>query len=255
MKKILLLMMCVLMALVVAGCGGSNEQKQTEKVLKVATDANFPPFEFYQARSDLHTGFDIGLMNAIAKEMGYDKVEYINVPFKDILPGLNEKKYDAAIAGITVTPERSKIVDFTNTYIESGIAIAVPVNTESAGDMNSLQGKRVAVEMSSVGQAMVQNEGNAAEIILVEATEDGLKLMEQGKADAVVADNITINFFIANGYRDTVKLASDKVLLPSPIAMAVAKGNTELQGKLNDALKEVRRSGEYKRVYNSYFGI
>ena len=76
MKKILMLMFCVVMALALAGCGGSKEKEAARagKVLKVATDANFPPFEFYQEQSKVHTGFDIALAKAVAKQMGYEKV-------------------------------------------------------------------------------------------------------------------------------------------------------------------------------------
>ena len=89
MKKFFMLMFCVVMAFALAGCGGSNEKNASQapecKVLKVATDANFPPFEFYQEQSKVHTGFDIALAKAVAKQMGYEKVEFVNVDFKNIL--------------------------------------------------------------------------------------------------------------------------------------------------------------------------
>lgn len=98
MKKFFMLMFCVVMAFALAGCGGSNEKNASQapecKVLKVATDANFPPFEFYQEQSKVHTGFDIALVKAVAKQMGYEKVEFVNVDFKNILTGLQDKKYD-----------------------------------------------------------------------------------------------------------------------------------------------------------------
>ena len=77
MKKLVVFLLCVMFAMVLAGCGGTTKEKTAEKVLKVATDANFPPYEYYQEKTKVHTGFDIGLMNALAKEMGYTKVEYI----------------------------------------------------------------------------------------------------------------------------------------------------------------------------------
>lgn len=101
MKKIFMLMFCVVMAFALAGCGGSDEknvaQTSSSKVLKVATDANFPPFEYYQEQSKVHTGFDIALVKAVAKQMGYEKVEFVNVDFKNILTGLQDKKYDMAV--------------------------------------------------------------------------------------------------------------------------------------------------------------
>lgn len=256
MKKVLMLMMCVLLALAALGCGQSakQESKPAEKVLKVATDANFPPFEYYQEKTKVHTGFDIGLMNALAKEMGYTRVEYVNVDFKDILKGLQEKKYDAAIAGMTISPERQQNVDFTEPYVQDGYKIAVATAYTGADGLAALQGKRVAVENESFALELVQKAGNAAEIITVGSTEEALQQVAAGKADCLIASTVATQFFIANGYGDRIKFAGDEVLYQDDIGIAVTKGNTELLQKFNAALSELRRSGEYKRIYGSYFG-
>ncbi|MCD7975393.1 MAG: transporter substrate-binding domain-containing protein [Phascolarctobacterium sp.] len=119
-------------AATVIGCGsgspGSSVSGNTVnagKVLKVGTDANFPPYEYYQAQSKTHTGFDIDLITAFAQHMGYDKVEFVNVEFSKIFEELNAKQYDLAIAGITVNSERAAKVAFTDTYIKDGFKIIV----------------------------------------------------------------------------------------------------------------------------------
>ena len=257
MKKILMLMFCVVMALAVAGCGG-DEKKAADvaaaKVLKVATDANFPPFEFYQEQSKAHTGFDVELMNAVAKHMGYDKVEFVNVDFKDIFNGLQEKKYDAAIAGITITPERERIAEFSEPYVEDGYKVVVAKSSNVGDDFAALQGKVVAAEEGSYGLQMLENNAKAQKLISVKDTEAGIKLVAEGKADALVASKMAASFFITHNYADKAKFAGDKVLYADKIGIAVARGNNDLEKKMNDALQEVKRSGEYKQIYNSYFG-
>lgn len=256
MKKILMLMFCVFMALALAGCGGSKEKETAPagKVLKVATDANFPPFEFYQEQSKVHTGFDIALTKAVAKQMGYEKVEFVNVHFKDILTGLQDKKYDMAVAALSITPERERLVDFSEAYAEDGYKVIVNKNARLGDDFAALAGKTVAVEEGSYAEKLVKAQANGAKVIPVYDTEAGIKLVADGKADALVASKIVAGFFITHNYGDKVKFAGETVLYADKYGMAVARGNEELQKKVNEALKEIKRSGEYKNIYSSYFG-
>lgn len=256
MKKILMLMFCVVMALALAGCGGSKEKEAAPagKVLKVATDANFPPFEFYQEQSKVHTGFDIALTKAVAKQMGYEKVEFVNVHFKDILTGLQDKKYDMAVAALSITPERERLVDFSEAYAEDGYKVIVNKNAQLGDDFAALAGKTVAVEEGSYAEKLVKAQANGAKVIPVYDTEAGIKLVADGKADALVASKIVAGFFITHNYGDKVKFAGETVLHGDKYGMAVARGNEELQKKVNEALKEIKRSGEYKNIYSSYFG-
>lgn len=219
-------------------------------MLKVATDANFPPYEYYQEKTKVHTGFDIGLMNALAKEMGYTKVEYINVDFKEILTGLNEKKYDAAIAAITLSPERAKQVAFSHAYLQDSYRVVVAKN---ANDKFSLQGKTVAVEEGSYSADLAIANG-AAKLLSVKDAEAALIAAGEGVADCAVLSSVVTHFYIAHGYGDKIKFADDKALYTDDLGIAVAKDNPALVEALNKALAELRRSGEYKNIYNSYFG-
>lgn len=257
MKKLLVLMFCVCMALAALGCGGGTKSADNAaggKVLKVATDANFPPFEFYQEQSKVHTGFEIDLMQAVAKQMGYDKVEFVNVEFKNILTGLNEKKYDVAIAGMSITPEREHIAEFSEAYAEDGYKVIVSKNSKLGDDFASLGGKVVAAEEGSYGLDMLKNQAKEATVVPVHDTEAGIKLVADGKADALVASKMAASFFITHNYGEKVKFAGDKVLYADKIGMAVARGNNDLEKKINDALKELKRNGEYNKIYSSYFG-
>ncbi len=250
MKKLVVFLLCVMFAMVLAGCGGTTKEKTAEKVLKVATDANFPPYEYYQEKTKVHTGFDIGLMNALAKEMGYTKVEYINVDFKEILTGLNEKKYDAAIAAITLSPERAKQVAFSHAYLQDSYRVVVAKN---ANDKFSLQGKTVAVEEGSYSADLAIANG-AAKLLSVKDAEAALIAAGEGVADCAVLSSVVTHFYIAHGYGDKIKFADDKALYTDDLGIAVAKDNPALVEALNKALAELRRSGEYKNIYNSYFG-
>lgn len=258
MKKLLMLVMCLIMSLAIAGCGGSSDKQAAQpakggKVLKVATDANYPPFEFYQEKSKSFAGFDIELMNAVAREMGYDRVEYQAVEFKDILKGLNERQYDAAIAGISITDERRRSVQFSKAYVNDSFKVVVPKTATQGDKLADLEGKRVAVEAGTAGEAMAK-QAKAAEVIPAQGTEAALKLMADGRADCVIANSLVVDFFLQHGYADRIKFAGTHFLLVDAYGIALAQGDQQTVDKVNAALDAVKRSGEYSRIYKSYFG-
>lgn len=253
MKKLFLLVMCLVMAIAMAGCGGSADKaKAPEKVLKVGTDANFPPFEYYLKDAKTHTGFDIELMRAVAKQAGYDKVEFVNIQFKDILNELNMGKVDAAIAAISYTDERASKTDFTDNYLETGLRIVTGIKGEEGNGPSIMKGKKVAVEEGSIGVAAAKKFG-AAQVYEAKDTEEAIKMVAEGITDYAIANETVESFFITNGYGDKVKFAT-KQLTIDHLCIAVKKGNKNLVEKLNAALSEVERSGTYKKIYTSYFG-
>ena len=186
--------------------------------------------------------------------MGYEKVEFVNVHFKDILTGLQDKQYDMAVAALSITPERTRQVDFSEAYVEDGYKVIVNKNSQLGDDFAALAGKTVAAEEGSYAEELLKAQANGAKVIPVHDTEAGIKLVADGKADALVASKIVASFFITHNYGDKVKFAGETVLYTDKYGMAVARGNEELQKKVNEALKEIKRSGEYKNIYSSYFG-
>ena len=106
-KKILVLCMAALMAVMamVAGCGSDKKAADGEKVLKVGTNADFAPFEFQGADPNAYEGFDMDLIRAVGKEMGY-KVEINNLAFDGLIPSLEAGNIDVIISGMTINDER-----------------------------------------------------------------------------------------------------------------------------------------------------
>jgi len=123
-----------------------------DKKLVVATDTAFVPFEFKQG--DKYVGFDVDLWAAIAKEL---KLDYTLKPmdFSGIIPALQTKNIDLALAGITITDERKKAIDFSDGYYKSGLLVMVNANNNEIKDVKDLNGKVVAVKggTGSVGYA------------------------------------------------------------------------------------------------------
>lgn len=256
MKKLLLMLFCVLMTMALVGCGNTkkSEQPKTNKVLQVVTDSNYPPFEYFDKKRGIKTGFDLELMEAIGKKMGYDKVEFIDAPFGEVMSNVKRNKFPLAIAAITVTEERKANYAFSDIYAKDGMKIVVKKDSKIGDQLSALEGKTVAALKDTATAHMVQKYGKAKEVKLFDNTEDTFKAVQAGKLDALVTDKLVADFYLTNGYGKDLKAGGPAVLNETGMAIAASKGNQKMIDEVNKALKEVKRSGEYKKIYESYFG-
>lgn len=253
MKRFLVVLASVLCLALMADCGGGAEQAKNDKVLKVGMDANFPPFEYYQKGTDVYTGFDVELMQGVAHEMGYGKVEFVNTGLKDLVAGLNEGKYNVIASGFSVTPEREQQVDFSEPYLNDGFRVAIPAGSNISGGIEVLAGRRVAVKNNSFALNMVNEFGGAGQIIETASIEEAINKVIDGEADCTVISKSAGAFFIANGYGDKIKFAGSD-LAGDKVALAVKKGNTEFLNTLNGSLREFRKSQSFDQLKKTYFG-
>ena len=249
MKKLLCIVLTVICLLAVAGCGGgakkaeapAGQKAAAEKVLRVGTNANYPPFEYYQEASKTFIGFDIELMQGVAREAGYTRVEFVDMEFGKLLTSLKDGKVDAVISCLTMTEERKKEVDFTQ---PSDAAI------RSAG---ALKGKRIAAEAGSIH---VKQAGQySGTVIECGGAEEALKMIADKKADFAILDNYTARFYITNFYKGRLSIVAElQDDTDTRTGIAVAKGNRELADKLNAGLQKYREDAAYYQMKNNYFG-
>ena len=159
-----------------------------------------------------------------------------------------------AVAALSITPERERLVDFSEAYAEDSYKVIVSKKSKLGDDFAALAGKTVVAEEGSYAEELLKSKAKDVKVVPVRDTEAGIKLVAEGKADALVASKIVASFFVTHNYGAKVKFAGETVLDKDKYGMAVANGNQELVKKVNEALKEVKRSGEYKNIYSSYFG-
>ena len=154
MKKVLALVAaCAFAVLAMAGCGSSNNAASSgsgsgAKVLKVGSSVDFAPFEFQDEGQKEYQGFDMDLIRAIGKEMGYD-VEIQNLGFDGLIPALQGKNIDAIISGMSINDERKQNVLFSDPYYQSGLTMVVRDNETAIKSFQDLKGKKVAVQIGT----------------------------------------------------------------------------------------------------------
>lgn len=218
-----------------------------DKVLKVGSDITYAPFEFMD-QNQKPIGFDIDLLDAIAKDMGYT-TKYETSPFDGLILSLASKKYDAVISAMTITEERSKSVLFSDKYFLATQYIAVKKGSpiKSAAD---LKGKRVGVQTDTTGQFAMDKMGVTTK--KYDTTPDALTDLVNGGLDAVVADSPVVLYFINKNPNANVQALSGD--FPKEYyGIAMNKDNTELAGKLNASLKKLIDNGEYAKIYKKWF--
>lgn len=250
-KKImsLLIVMVLVASFGLVGC--SKEGASTVKVLKVGTDAGFAPFEFQDEKTKEYIGFDVDLIKAIGKQMGYE-VQVQNMNFDGLIPGLEVNTIDVAIAGMSITEARSQKVNFSKPYYKSGLTIVVKNENNGINNFKDLEGKKIAVQIGTTGATEAKKIKDAQVREFNNAPEAFMEL-KAGGVDAVVNDKPVNEYYIAKtGSKDAKAVGEPQQA--EEYGIAVAKKNTELAGKIDKALEELKKNGEYEKIYVKWFG-
>jgi len=217
-----------------------------EDVLRVATDATFPPFEY--SENGKRTGFDIDLIEAIAKELGR-KVEWTDIDFKGLIPGLVAKRFDVAASAIYITDERRKVVDFTDPYYPGGLVIMTRKGDTSIRGPEDLKGKKVTVQVGTKSVNYLKEHYPDAQRVEVEKNQEMFELVEIGRADAVVTGKPAAKLYAKT--RGTLQVV-DKQLTVEEYGYALRKDEPELTRQFNEALKKLKAEGTYDKLVAKY---
>lgn len=220
------------------------------KPLVVATDTAFVPFEFKQG--DKYVGFDIDLWDAIAKQLG---VEYNLKPmdFSGIIPALQTKNVDVALAGITITPERQKAIDFSDGYYRSGLLVMVSADNNNVKSVADLNGKVVAVKSGTGSVDYAKANIKTKDLRQFPNIDNAYMELATRRADAVLHDTPNILYFIQTAGKGKFKTVGES-LEAQQYGIALPKGSDELRLKINEALKTIKANGTYNEIYKKWFG-
>lgn len=249
-KKLALTLTAGLLAIsLLAGCGSSGDQAK-EKVLRVGAETTFPPFEFTEG--DKYVGFDIDLADAVAKKMGY-KMEFKSMGFDALIPALKSGDIDMIASGINPTPERAKAILFSDPYFDrGGFVTIVRKDTTGVNGMNDLAGKKIGAQIGTVSAELAHKVPNAT----VKETDSNSQLfteLQAGTIDAAIQDNPVALYYMKQGADKDLKIVGSPVN-PEPLVFGFRMDDKELQGKVNQALAELKKDGTYEKIYNKWFG-
>lgn len=241
MKKVLLVV-SILMGIFMMACG----KKDGAQKIYVGTNAEFAPFEFLEG--DKVVGFDMDLITEIAKLQGFE-VQVQNQAFDGLLPALQAKKIDLIIAGMTVTEERKKAVNFSESYYTASQVIIVAESNDMIKTYDDLKGKNVGVQIGTTGDTIISEIKEITNTKFNNGSEAVMALLA-GKVEAVVIDNEPAKNFVAKNKGLKVVEAE---AVKEDYAIAINKENTELLEKINAGLKTLKENGKYDELVAKWF--
>ncbi len=216
--------------------------------LVMATNAQFPPYEFYEGENII--GIDAEVAGLIAEKLGMTlKIE--DMEFDSIISAVQSGKVDMGMAGMTVTDERKQAVNFTTSYATGKQVIIVPEDSDIASADN-LEGKTIGVQLSTTGDLYITwdlVDTGKAQIERYNKGADAVQALVQGKINAVVIDSEPAKVFVEQN-------AGLKILeteyITEEYAICIGKDNTELLEKVDAALQELIASGEVQAILDKY---
>ncbi len=247
MKKILaLLLTVVLLATCLVGCGAKgatlDEVKEAGKIT-IATSPDFPPFESLENGEVV--GIEVEIMKLIAKDLGVE-CEFVQMDFDSVLIGIEAAKYNCAMSGITVTPDREKNMLFTKPYYVAAQAIVVKEGSDIKAKAD-LEGKTVSVQTGTTAESGCQDEG--IEVMAFTANADAKAALTTDKVDAWVVDNLTAVQMVEEG--DGLKIL-DENMTEEPYAFAFAKGSESLVEAIDESLQKYIKDGTVEKIFTDF---
>lgn len=257
MKRIatsILILAAVFSLLVGCSSSSSSSSKETDKetTLVVGIDDKFAPMGFRDEKNEI-VGFDIDYAKAAAEKMGV-KVEFQPIDWKTKESELSSGRIDFIWNGYTITDERKEKVLFTKPYLKNA-QVVVTLNDSKLTKLADLEGKVVGLQsLSSAADALNANPIKDKIKTVTEFSDNVLALndLKSGRVDAVVIDEIVINYYMTKE-KETFKVL-DESLAPEEYGVGVKKGNEELLDKLQKALDELNEDGTAAEISTKWFG-
>lgn len=253
MKKFLAVLLAALMICIsFVACSSekksddTNTDADTQETLTMATNAEFPPYEYKEG--DNVVGIDAEVAQAIADKLGM-KLEIVDTKFDAIIPGVQSGKYDMGMAGMTVTPEREQSVSFSDSYATGIQSIIVKQGSDIKSVDDLSEKTKIGVQLGTTGDIYAKDDFGEEAVQEYDKGADAVQALIAGKIDCVIIDNEPAKSFVAaNEGLEILKTSYAE----EDYAICFKKDNTELQTKVNDALKELIADGTVQKIVDKY---
>ena len=227
MKKMMLVFGAAVALL--CGCG------EKDNSLKMITEATFPPYEFLRGQEI--AGIDVEICRAVAKKLNRPfKSE--TVDFDSVIPAVISGKADLAAAGITVTEDRKKNVDFSIPYVKTGIVV-IYKKSNPFKNIEQLKGKKIGVQGGTTSETFVL-EQLKQEPERSKSPAEAVAALKSGRVEFVIADIDPAK----NCVKGEADLALSDFITSEEYAVAIRKGQPELLKAIDETIAELKASGQ-----------
>lgn len=241
-------------ALPINALAGDTLQRVIDfKVLKVGMSGNQPPLTMANREGGL-MGFDVDLAKALADAMKV-KLEIVAIPFGELMTALENDKIDMVISGLSITPERTEEVSFVGPYMMSGKSILTKNSTlsdiKASKEFNRKDLKLLALS-NSTSASFVKAVAPNAQLIEITSYDEGVAMIIDGKADAMVAD-MPVCVLSVLRYPDAGLATLEQPLTVEPVGIAVSKDDPQFFNLVDNYLRAYEKTGILTQLRKKWF--
>ena len=240
LKKIIAAVLALCMLCCFAGCGAKDN------TLTMGTNATFPPYEYVDDDGNI-IGIDAEIAAAIAEKLGME-LEIKDMEFDSLITACAGGSVDMVLAGMTVTDERKESVNFSDSYA-TGIQVIIVKEDSEIATADDLEGKTIGVQSGTTGDIYCRDDYGEDSVKQYNNGALAVAALQNGQVDCVVIDNEPAKNFVAAN--EGLKIL-DTEYITEDYAIAVAKENTELLEKVNNAMAELKADGTIDKIINKY---
>ena len=248
-----LVVMILGVSLIAAASPAPAASVMDKDVVIVGTEGTYPPFEFYGGDNKL-TGFDVELLALIGPKIGRE-IKFEDMAFDGLIPALLTGKIDMIAAALNSTEERRKQVAFTDVYQVADASVVVKADNDEIKDLAGLKGKTIGVQLGTTEDLYLTDANLGAEIKRYQKTNDAMEEILLGRIDGALFDSPVAGGYLDNErFKDKVKIAF-KEMVNGPeegFSLALRKDDPQFLDALNNALRELEKSGELKALREKY---
>jgi len=224
--------------------------------LRVGVEGAYPPFSSLGTDGQLK-GFDIDIAKALCTEMK-TRCTQVQMEFDGMIPALQSRKIDFVVASMSITPERAKVVDFTDKYYDSVNRLIARSGSAIDGSPASLKGKKIGVQRSTINDRFATDRFKTATVTRYSKQDDVFLDLAAGRVDATLVDAVAgdVGFLktpAGKGFAFTGPVYADPVYFGAGAGIPVRKGDAALRDALNAAIKALRAKGIYQKIQAQYF--
>ena len=234
---------------VVACMASTPVARADQKPLVVGVDTAFMPFEFMQ--DGVYVGFDIDLWKAIAAKNGW-QYRIQPMDFTGLIPALQTRQLDAALAGIAINDKRRQAVDFSAPYYNSGLSALVRSNVADVPSVMDLNGKHIAAKTGTATIDWIKQHLPKSKITQFPNVDQAYMALDAGRVDAAMHDTPNVEYYAHTSGKGRVKVVGEPVA-GDQYGIAFPK-NSPLVAQVDTALHAIQADGEYAQIYRKWFG-
>jgi L-cystine transport system substrate-binding protein len=266
MTRALLAAVAAVLLAVLAACGGSSSSDSASSdasggatslaevkkagVITVGTEGTYRPFTFHENGSGKLTGYDVEVMQAVAKRLGVT-ARFQETQWDAIFAGLDAGRFDVIANQVSITPERQAKYAFSTPYTVSPGVVVTTEDDTSIHSFADLKGKTTAQSLTSNWYELAKKSG--ANVQNVEGWAQAVTLLKQGRVDATINDKLTFLDYQKTEGETGLKVAAETTDTARN-ALAFRKNSTSLVDAVDKALAQLRADGTLAAISKRYFG-